>query len=103
MDPVTIATAIGALVAAVLGGAKGKDVADQRRAAKIVEPVVDPLATQISDLEQKLRSDHASTAAKLDTVVSDVADIKVDLAIIRTKVEANHEYINRRVDWLENT
>lgn len=102
MDPVTIATAVGALVAAVLGGAKGKDVADQRRAAKIVEPVVDPLATQISDLEQKLRADHASTAAKLDGVVSDMTQMKVDLAVIRTKVEANHEYINHRVNRLEH-
>ena len=102
MDPVTIATAVGALIAAVLGGAKGKDVVDQRRAAQIVEPVVDPLSTQITALEDSLRRDHANLAGKVDAIATDMTQIKVDLAVIRTKVEANHEYINRRVDWLES-
>ena len=102
MDPVSIATAVGALVAAVLGGAKGKDVVNQRREAQIIEPVVDPLSTQITALEENLRRDHANLAGKVDDIAADMTQIKVDLAVIRTKVESNHEYINRRVDWLEH-
>lgn len=106
MDPASITAIVGAVIAGILSGVKGKEVVQSRRAQQsdyVPEHAnADQWERRLDQLQGSLRSDHAALAAKVDTVHDDIQVLKTDIAVIKERVNANHQYISERVNRLEN-
>jgi len=45
-----------------------------------------PLLARLDELEDKLHADHEANVRRVEDIQSDITDIKVDLAVVKTEV-----------------
>lgn len=90
MDPVTVSTIVGAILAAapVVWKALGK-------ASSLV-------FNELRDLREQLHADHMANTVRVEALQEDITDIKVDVAVVKAKVDSNHEYTQIRLNRMED-